>query len=49
MSQKCNANKKQGFCRVLKPVFVNARELPSLPISQEVPNDLLFICNINNN
>ena len=41
MSQKCNANKKQGFHRGLNPVFVNASELPSSPISnipsEEVP------------
>ncbi|RIA99473.1 hypothetical protein C1645_811510 [Glomus cerebriforme] len=35
MSQKHNANKKQGFRRVLKPVFVNASELP---ISQDHDN-----------
>ena len=47
MSQKRNPNKKQGFWRVLKPVLVNASELPSSLISHDVnipsekePNDL---------
>ena len=37
MPQKRNANKKQGFRRVLKPDFVNASELPSSSISDTVP------------
>ena len=38
MLRKRNTNKKQGFRRALKPVFVNASELPSLPISN-IPSE----------
>ncbi|RIA90073.1 hypothetical protein C1645_823867 [Glomus cerebriforme] len=49
MSQKHNANKKQGFRRVLKPVFVNTSELPSSPISQLNPSGSSIVGNSVNN
>ena len=48
---KRNMNKKQGFRQVLKPVFVNASELPISKevniLSEETPNNLQEVNTLN--